>query len=117
MKLLVDEDLASRELLSRLETAFPGEVIAPDRNASDEEVWSRAEANHAAILTGNIVDFLALAAQRISHSGLLLVYRQNDPSRDLRAADIVSGVAAVVARYPGGLDDMILVVNDAGTER
>lgn len=111
MKLLVDEDLASRELIRRLEAAGI-EVAMPDRGTSDEEVWARSTALGAAIVTGNVVDFRRLATRYPSHHGLLLVYRQNDPTRDLRAADIVAGVVSIVSTHPDGLDGLILVVND-----
>lgn len=111
MRVLVDEDLASRELISRLESALPGDVLPPAREASDDDVWRRAQEEGAAILTGNVVDFLHLARQRPSHHGLLLVYRRNDP-RDLRAARIAEGVVAIAERYPNGVNDLILGVND-----
>lgn len=111
MRILVDEDLASRHLLSRLESAFPGNVLGPARETSDEDVWRRAQAEGAAILTGNVVDFLLLARERPSHHGLLLVYRRNDP-RDLRAKGIATGVVTIAERYPSGVEDLILAVND-----
>lgn len=111
MKILVDEDLASRELMRRLESAFPGEVLAPTRETSDDEVWRRAQEERAAILTGNVVDFLELARERSSHHGLLLVYRRND-RRDLRAAGIAAGMVTIADRYPDGLKELILAVND-----
>ena len=111
MRLLVDEDLASRELLRRLESAFRGDVLRPERETSDDEVWRRAQAEHAAIVTGNVVEFLRLANERPTHHGLLLVYRRNDP-RDLRASDIAAAVMAISERYPDGIADLILAVND-----
>lgn len=81
MRLLVDEDLGSRELLRRLDEALPGRILAPEREMSDEAVWTRAQGHGAAILTANVVDFLSLAAERPDHNGLLLVYRVNSGSR------------------------------------
>ena len=112
MRLLVDEDLGSRELLRRLDEALPGRILAPEREMSDEAVWTRAQGHGAAILTANVVDFLSLAAERPNHNGLLLVYRVNDPTKDLQAADIAARVAAILARYPDGLRSMILGVNN-----
>jgi hypothetical protein len=111
VRILVDEDLASRELISRLESAFAGDVLPPARETSDAEVWRRAQEAAAAILTGNVVDFLDLARQRPSHHGVLLVFRRNDP-HDLRAAGIAAGVVAIAERYPDGVKDLILAVND-----
>lgn len=111
MRVLVDEDLASRELIARLTSAFPGEVLSPDREATDEEVWRRAQAEGAAILTGNVVDFVRLAHERPAHRGLLLVYRRNDRTTDLRAAGIAEGVVAIASRFPDGIDGLVLAVN------
>jgi hypothetical protein len=116
VRILVDEDLASRELIARLEDVFPGNIIAPERSASDDEVWQRAQAERAAILTGNVVDFLRVAAHWPAHHGLLLVYRRNDPRADLRAADIVAGVIVIASRYPDGIPDLILAVNDVASD-
>lgn len=107
----MDEDLASRELLSRLDVAFPGEVLRPAREASDDDVWTRAQNEAAAILTGNAVDFLRLVREHESHHGLILVHRSNEPS-DLTASVILEGVEAISGRYPDGIKDLILVVND-----
>lgn len=112
MRVLVDEDLASRELLRRLEDALPGEVLHPDRETSDDAVWARAQREGAAVLTANVVDFLALASDGTDHHGLLLVYRTNDATRDPRAAGVTARVAAIAARYPDGVTGLILVVNN-----
>jgi predicted nuclease of predicted toxin-antitoxin system len=111
MRILVDEDLASRELLDRLERLLPGRVLAPTREASDEAVWQRAQEESAAVLTGNAVDFLALAGRSASHAGLLLAYRSNDRRRDLTAGSIAEAVVRIVEKYPDGVASMTLVVN------
>lgn len=111
MKVLVDEDLGSHELLARLREALPGEILAPVRDTSDEEVWARAQLAGAAILTGNVVDFLRLARERPDHGGLHLLRRANDPTRDLRAGDIAVRIARIAARFPDGIRSLTLVVN------
>ncbi len=112
MRVLVDEDVASRDLLRRLDKALPGQVLVPERETSDDEVWSRAQREGAAVLTGNVVDFLRLAGETDDHHGLLLVYRLNDPTRDLRAGEIAARVAAIADRHPGGIAGMVLAVNN-----
>jgi hypothetical protein len=111
VRVLVDEDLASRELIRRLHDALPGDVLRPEPGSTDAEVWDRAQSARVALLTGNVTDFLSLARESSGHHGLLLVYRQNDPSKDMRAADIAIAVGAIDAMYPNGIHDMILAVN------
>lgn len=112
MRLLVDEDLASRELLARLELVLPGMVSRPVPGMPDDEVWRRAQLAGAAVLTGNVVDFLTIVGAGLDHHGLMLVYRTNDPSRDLHAADIAVGVSIIAAAHPDGIRGSILVIND-----
>jgi hypothetical protein len=109
---LVDEDVASLDLLRRLEAVLPGQLLAPERATSDAEVWSRAQRERAAVLTGNVVDFLRLAGNSVEHHGLLLVYRLNDPMRDMRASEIAARVAAISGRYPAGIAGIVLAVNN-----
>lgn len=113
MRLLIDEDLASRELLARLERILPGDVSRADYGTPDEGVWLRAQEVGAAVLRGNVIDFLRFVATGPDHHGLLLAYRTNDRVRDLRIADIASGVAAIIRDHPSGLDGLVLAVNDA----
>jgi hypothetical protein len=86
-------------------------VVVAAVGLADEEVWALAQSEEAAILTGNVVDFLRLAVARPDHHGVLLVYRSNDPTRDLRAADIAAAVESIVNAYPDGFAGLTLVVN------
>lgn len=113
MRLLVDEDLASRELLARLERILPGQVSHAASGTPDDRVWQRAQTDGAAVLTANVIDFLKFVATDEAHHGLLLVYRTNDRLRDLRFADIANGVATIARSHPDGLGGMVLVVNAA----
>jgi hypothetical protein len=109
---LVDEDLASRALVHRLAEALGDDLIQPEYGAIVDEVWQRAQAEQAAILAGNVVDFLLLATAQPDHFGLLLVYRSNDRQKDLRAADIARGVLAIGRAHPSGISSLVLAVND-----
>jgi Domain of unknown function (DUF5615) len=103
--------MASRDLLSRLEAILPGAVIVAAPGHSDSEVWDQAQAAGAAVLTGNVADFLAIAADASGHHGLLLRYRSNDITRDMRAGDVADAIRAIDKTYPGGVNDLILSVN------
>jgi len=110
VRLYLDEDVASRELTRRL-VAAGHEVLAPLRGEPDGRCWSHAQARCAAVLTMNAVDFARLAEAMPGHAGLLLLYRENDPTRDLRAEAIVAAIERISETYPGGVDGMILTVN------
>lgn len=108
--MLVDEDVASRALLKALAAAPSLDVLTPERAASDEEVWDRAQAEGAAVLTGNARDFVPYVRRSETHAGLLLVSRQNLPS-DLSSTDVARALGAVAAAYPDGIPGLTLVIN------
>ncbi len=78
MRLYLDEDTASLQLIRRLRAAGHV-VIEPLRGMSDLRCWRHARAERAVVLTTNARDFVALAGTG-AHHGLLLVYRENDPT-------------------------------------
>jgi len=110
MRLYLDEDIASRELTARL-VAAGCEVLPPLRGQPDARCWGHAQERQAAVITMNAVDFIRLAEATPGHSGLLLVYRDNDPTRDLRAETIVAAIGRLARTYPAGVEGMILVIN------
>ena len=110
MRLYVDEDIASAELLARL-TAAGHEVLAPLRGEPDARCWRYAQEHAAAVITMDAVDFVALAEASASHHGLILGYRRNDPTRDLTIASIAQAIGRVTEVYPDGIADQILVLN------
>ena len=109
MRLYVDEDTASLQLISRLRAAGHS-VIEPLRGTSDVRCWRHAQVKGAVVLTTNARDFAALAGTGV-HNGLLLVYRENDPTRDMTARDIASAIDRVAETYPDGISDQILTLN------
>ena len=111
MKVLVDEDLASDELLTRLRSIPDLTVILATLGTSDEDVWEQAQAEEAAVLTGKVRDFRRLAEEDPAHHGLLVVYRRNDASRDLRFVDIAAAVAAIGVQHADGVAGNVFAVN------
>lgn len=110
MRLYLDEDLSSKELVARLNAA--GHELVPTlRGEPDGNVWAHAQAMQAAIVTQNARDFegLALAAPR--HQGLLFVYRENDPLRDMTPAWLADAIDRVATAWAGGVADLILTLN------
>lgn len=110
MRLLVDEDQASRTLLAALADIAGLEVLPPIRETSDDEVWQRAQREGAAVLTGNAKDFVPRARDALEHAGLLLVTRQNRPE-DMTSTQIARAMTSIVEAYPEGVAGMTLVVN------
>jgi hypothetical protein len=56
------------------------------------------------------VDFTRLAEAAPGHAGLLVLYGENDPTRDLRAETIVAAIERMSETHPGGVAGMILAV-------
>jgi hypothetical protein len=110
VRLYLDEDVASRELTSRL-AAAGHDVLSPLRGAPDSHCWNHAQERAATVVTMNVVDFVRLAEATEGHAGLLLVYRENDPSRDMSVAAVVAAVARVAETYRDGLEGVIAVLN------
>ena len=110
MRLCLDENLRSKELRSRLQAAGH-DVIDPGLGISDAGVWEFAQRNSAVVLTGNAVDFEPLARASKHHAGLLLVYRDNDPRRDMTVADIATAINNVDAAGDRAMDDKVLALN------
>ena len=109
MRIYVDEDTASGQLIARLRSAGH-QVLEPLRGTPDARCWHHAQVEGAAVLTTNARDFVALAGTG-AHHGLLLVYRENDPTRDMTAKAIAAAVDRVAATYPGGISEQILTLN------
>ena len=109
LRLYVDEDTASFQLITRLRAAGHV-VIEPLRGMADVRCWRHAQAEHAVVLTTNARDFVALAGKG-AHHGLLLVYRENDPTRDMTAKDIASAIDRVAETYPDGIAAQVLTLN------
>jgi hypothetical protein len=110
VRLYLDEDVASRELTSRL-VAAGHDVPSPLRGELDSRCWRHAQEQGATVVTMNAVDFVRLAEATEGHAGLLLVYRENDPTRDMSAAMIVAAVTRVAESYREGLEGAIALLN------
>lgn len=93
------DDCAFSHTLRRLlleaghDVQVPAEVTPPLTGAADEAHFAHAQATKRAILTKNPVDFKLLHHQSANHAGILAVYQDNDPTRDMSYADIVRAIA------------------------
>lgn len=97
LKLYLD-DCSNSDLLANLLRQAGHEVVRP----TDEEVgltgeyddvhFAFAAAHGLTLITKNPADFKALHDLDQRHSGILAVYQDNDPSRDMSNADIVRAI-------------------------
>jgi hypothetical protein len=64
-----------------------------DLSGEDDDVhFAYASASGLTILTKNPADFKALHDSDPQHAGILAVYQDNDPARDLSNADVVRAI-------------------------
>jgi predicted nuclease of predicted toxin-antitoxin system len=109
LRIYVDEDTASIQLITRLRAAGH-EVLQPLGGAADARCWQHAQAERAVVLTAKARDFVSLAGTG-AHDGLLLVYRENDPTRDMTAKAVAAAVDRVAETHPDGIAGQILTLN------
>jgi hypothetical protein len=69
------------------------EVTPSLTGATDEIHFAHARAARRATLTKNPVDFSLLHQQFPDHPGILAIYQDNDPTRDMSYTDIVRAIA------------------------
>jgi hypothetical protein len=100
MRLYLDDDMDANELIGLLEHAGH-EVVSPRtvamRGAEDEAHLRYAAAEQYVLLTANVRDFLLLhqrwQEEGQSHAGILGLYRENNPRRDLTYGQIARAVS------------------------
>lgn len=111
MRLLVDEDTASAESMARL-TKAGHHVETTEKGTLDGVVWQHAQVAALIVLTGNPDDFIALAARTPGHHGLLVMYGEHDPIKQMRAVDIADAIAHVNEVYGETLRGARLTLNE-----
>lgn len=100
MRLYLDDDMDANELLGLLQHEGH-EVVSPRavamRSSSDDMHLSYATSQSLAVLTANVRDFLTLHRtwQRDGreHAGILGIYRENNPQRDMTYAQMAQAVS------------------------
>lgn len=118
MRLYIDEDLASRELVRTLRNAGHDVATPHDESLlgeSDTLQFTRAVQNDRATVTRNSSDFRQLhdlvIATGGSHPGILTIHSDNDRRRDMkpgRIATAVQNIQAVVS----SMQNLILCLNE-----
>ena len=111
MRLLVDEDIASDELMARL-TKAGHHVETLQKGTLDPAVWQHAQATALTVLTGNADDFIALAERSATQHGLLVIHGERGPAQQMRAAAIAEAIEHVREVYGDTLAGVRLNLNE-----
>ena len=95
-KIYLDDCAYAKELVRLLESA--GHQVTAPRQAGttgrkDEAHFRYAADKGLVLLTKNPDDFLELHQNNSQHSGILVVYQDNDPDRDMNHFEIVRAIA------------------------
>lgn len=102
------DDCANSDLLADLLRQSGHRVVRPADSgligADDDVHFAFAAANHLTIITKNPSDFENLHDREPSHAGILAVYQDNDPSRDMSDAEIVRAIRNLEAASQSGGD-------------
>lgn len=102
MRVYLDDNLDSDALLGLLRQS--GHDPVSPRNVGtlgvdDEEHLRYASSNPLVIITANALDFIELnerwRIQQQQHSGILIVFRGNNPGHDMEFHDIAGAVAQI----------------------
>ncbi|MEP6694221.1 MAG: DUF5615 family PIN-like protein [Chloroflexota bacterium] len=102
MRLLVDEDLRSSELMARLRKAGHQLEMLPT-GTEDKDIWPYAQDQKLILLTGNPDDFKAQAARTLRHHGLLIVHGEHEQHKNMSDAEIAAAIGYVHEVYGGTL--------------
>ncbi|MBX9878876.1 MAG: DUF5615 family PIN-like protein [Candidatus Obscuribacterales bacterium] len=104
LKLLVDECLIDKLLIAALEKAGHDVVTVTQINligSTDSAIFDHAVKDNRLVVTTNCDDFEdlheAYLEDKRSHPGVLLIYLQNNPKRDLGYKQIVQAIANLEA--------------------
>jgi len=102
MRIYLDDDLDSNRLIGLLKSEGHAEVSPREvgmRGATDLKHLQYASRNGLVLLTANVSDFLALHREwikaKLAHSGILVVYRENNPVKDLTVGQISKAVTEI----------------------
>ena len=94
-KIYLDDCAYDKELVRYLEKAGH-HVVVPAQvgiTGQADEVHFRYATDHGLVLlTKNPDDFLELHAKAPDHAGLLVIYQDNDPDRDMTREEIVRAI-------------------------
>jgi hypothetical protein len=100
LRLLVDEDSQAKTLVRLLIEAGHDVLTAEAAGLNgldDADVLAHAVRSQRALLTRNCGDFVALHSDAPDHPGILAIYQNADPAKNLSYADIVRAIGNLAA--------------------
>ena len=113
LRLLLDEDSQAKYLVKLLQIAGHDVVIANSAglmNCPDSSVLDYARQDNRVLLTRNCSDFQGLHQANPEHCGILAVYQDFDPSKNMSYQAIVKAIANLeAADYP--IKNQFVIVN------
>jgi predicted nuclease of predicted toxin-antitoxin system len=99
-KLLIDEDSQGKPLVNLLRKAGYDVITANEAGlagVADSIVLDYAKEQYRVLLTQNCDDFKALHQENPYHPGILVIYHNNDPSKDMSRQAIVRAISNLEA--------------------
>lgn len=99
LKILIDEDSQAKLLVKKLrDTGYDVKTVAEAglNGRADSIIFEYAKSSKRVLLTQNCADFLALHQADPDHHGILLVYKNSSPEKDMSVDQIVSSIANVM---------------------
>ena len=102
------DDCSNSELLADLLRQAGHRVVRPtdasvNLEGEDDDIhFAFAAANNLTVITKNPSDFEHLHDLDPNHAGVLAVYQDNDPSRDMSDAEIVNAIRNLEAAAKSG---------------
>ena len=100
LRLLVDEDTQRRQIVSSLRATGHDTVTVNEADLQGQEdptVLAHALQERRVLLTMNCRDFLRLHEAGHAHIGILCIYKDRDPSRNMTLAEIIRAIANLEA--------------------
>jgi predicted nuclease of predicted toxin-antitoxin system len=95
LRILVDEDSQARAQLKILRSGKHDVVAIAElekNGAPDPEVFDLAQSLERVLLTHNAEDFYELHRMRPNHWGIMAVYRDADPRKNMTHAQIAAAI-------------------------
>jgi predicted nuclease of predicted toxin-antitoxin system len=100
LRLYLDDSVTGRRLTAELRLAAYEVVLPADvglSRARDNLHFEYARAHGLVLVTLNPDDFIALHRRQPDHPGIIVIYRDNDRTRDMTDPEIVRAIGNLLA--------------------